>query len=219
VQLGRAAERLAGAGVAALACVVDEDDGAAEAALELAEVGEQRSDLGGGVLVDAVEPHEGIEDDEARAQAIDGLEEAPAVGLDVEADDGVDDHVDVEAVPGDLCGSADAVQAGAHDVGRVLGGVEQHGAAGGDGEAPEAGHAGGDADGHAEAEEGLAALGLAADDADRGLGPQPVDEPALGRGLLGELAGAADVEAVHRRFSPATRFCSGASACWPQRSR
>jgi hypothetical protein len=79
--------------------------------------------------------------------------------------------VDIEAVPGDTCGRADALQAGAHDVGRVLGGEEQDGAAGGDREAAEARDAGGDADGHAQAEEGLAALWLAADDSDRGLGP------------------------------------------------
>jgi hypothetical protein len=71
VQLRRAAQGLAGAGVAALAGVVDERDGAAEAALQLAQVGEQRGDLGGGVLVDAVQPHEGVEDDEARPQAFD----------------------------------------------------------------------------------------------------------------------------------------------------
>ena len=45
------------------------------------------------------------------------------------------------------------LQAGAYDVGRVLGGEEQHRAAHGDREAAEAGHAGGDADGHAQAEE------------------------------------------------------------------
>ena len=219
VQFGRAAERLSGAGVAALARVVDEHDGAAEAALQLAQVGEQRRDLGGGVLVDAVQAHEGVEDDEPRPQAFDLLAQARAVGRDVEADDGIDDHVDVEAVQRDLCGCTDSAEASAHDVGRVLGGVQQHGAAGRDREAPEAGHAGGDADGHAEREEGLAAFRLATDDPDRGLGPRAVDQPALRRGPLGELAGAADVESIHRRLPPAARFGADASVAWPQTSR
>ena len=48
---------------------------------------------------------------------------------------------------------------------------------------------GGDRDGQIQGEEGLAALGLAADDADGLVGPQAVDEPAL---LLGRRAGERD---------------------------
>jgi hypothetical protein len=111
----------------ALDRMVDEDDGAAEAALDLAEIGEQRGDLGGDVLVDAVEPHEGVEDDEPRPQGFDLGGEVRGVGLDVEAHDRVDDLVDVEAIPRDLCRGADPLQAPAHDVGRILGGVQQYG--------------------------------------------------------------------------------------------
>ena len=59
VQLRGAAQGLAGAGVAALARVVDERDGADVGALELAQVGEQRGDLG--VLVDPMQPDEFVE--------------------------------------------------------------------------------------------------------------------------------------------------------------
>jgi hypothetical protein len=51
VQLGGAAEGLAGAEVGgALAGMVDEEDGAVEVALEVARIGEQGGDLGGGVF-------------------------------------------------------------------------------------------------------------------------------------------------------------------------
>ena len=45
-------------------------------------------------------------------------------------------------------------------------------------EAAQAGDAGGDGDGQLEGQEGFAALGLAADDADGFFRPQPIDEPA-----------------------------------------
>src|SRR5208337_1184968 len=48
----------------------------------------------------------------------------------------------------------------------------------------QAGRAGGDRDGEVESQERLAALGLAADDADGLLRPQPGDEPAM---LIGAL--------------------------------
>ena len=59
------AQGLAGArGVGALAGVMDDDDGEVEAALQFAQEGKQSGDLGGVVLVEAVEADEGIEDEE-----------------------------------------------------------------------------------------------------------------------------------------------------------
>ena len=73
VEFARAAQRLAGAHLAAaLARVVHEHDGDVVAALELAQVREQRRDLAGEVLVDAVQAHEGIEDEQPRAELVDG---------------------------------------------------------------------------------------------------------------------------------------------------
>ena len=68
-------------------------------------------------------------------------------------------------------GGADAVEPTTDDVQGVLGGVEQHAPGLGHGEAAQAGPAGGDGDGQIEGEEGFAAFGLAADDADGLLGP------------------------------------------------
>jgi hypothetical protein len=45
----------------ALAGVVDEEHGGVEVALEVAQVGEHRRDLGRRVLIDAVQADEGIE--------------------------------------------------------------------------------------------------------------------------------------------------------------
>ena len=67
------------------------------------------------------------------------------------------------------------------------------------GEAAQARDAGGDRDGEVQRQEGLAALGLAADDADRLAPPQRVDEPlVLARAVL-QLDRRACREAVCRR--------------------
>ena len=50
-----------------------------------------------------------------------------------------------------------------------------------------------------EGEEGFAALGFAADDADGFLRPQPLDEPALLLGAIGEAPGRLDRKLGHRR--------------------
>jgi hypothetical protein len=55
VELGGTAERLSGAhGAGALSGVMDEDDGEAMAALQVAQVGEQRGDFAADIFVDAV---------------------------------------------------------------------------------------------------------------------------------------------------------------------
>jgi hypothetical protein len=67
VELGGAAQRLAGADTAgALPGVMDDEHGDSVAALQLAQECEQRRNLAAGVLVDAVQAHERIEDEQAR---------------------------------------------------------------------------------------------------------------------------------------------------------
>ena len=85
----------------------------------------------------------------------------------------------------------------------VLGGVEQHASWVGHGEAAQAGPARGDGDGQIEGEEGFAAFGLAADDADGLLGPQVGDQPALILGTLGQAMGGDDGKRGHRRLPAA----------------
>lgn len=73
-----------------------EQDGEVEAALELAQVGEQRGDLARCVLVDAMQSDERIEDEELGAQLGDRVSEAVAVALDVDPDRWRGDDVEVE---------------------------------------------------------------------------------------------------------------------------
>jgi hypothetical protein len=61
-----------GVQLGALAGMVDEEDGAVEVALEVARIGEQGGDLGGGIFIEAMQAHKGIEDEERGAQGLDG---------------------------------------------------------------------------------------------------------------------------------------------------
>jgi len=55
--------------------VVDEQDGGLKAALEVAQEAEDGGDLAGGILVDAMQADQGIEDQQARFDALDGLQQ------------------------------------------------------------------------------------------------------------------------------------------------
>ena len=77
VELGGAAQGLAGSHAAgAVLGVVDDDHGHAESSLQLAQIGEQRRYLAAGVLVDAMQAHEGIEHEQTRRELGDRLVEA-----------------------------------------------------------------------------------------------------------------------------------------------
>src|SRR6476646_4564423 len=115
---------------------------------------------------------ERIEDEEARLQPGDGLIEGRAVGLEIEAQAGGGDHLDVECSETDAGGGTDAIEAASDDVECVLGGIEQNAAGSAHREAAQTGDAGSDGDGEIEGEEGFAAFGLAADDAAGFVGPQ-----------------------------------------------
>jgi hypothetical protein len=84
--------------------VVDDEHGDGMASLQLAQVGEQRRDLAAGNLVDAVQPHERIEDEQARRQFGDGLGEASSVEIDIEPHGGRGDRLDIEIGKPEACG-------------------------------------------------------------------------------------------------------------------
>ena len=77
------------------------------------------------------------------------------------------DDVDVESCKVDAGGVGNALEALAHDCSGVLGGIEQHRSALPEREVAQAGRACSHRDGEVEGEEGFAAFGLAADDANR----------------------------------------------------
>src|SRR6516162_969866 len=125
VELGRATQGLSGAGIAgAFSGMMDDEHGDAIATLQLAQIGEQRSDLAAGVLVDAVQADEGIEDEQAWLQSGHGVGEAVAIVIEIEAEGGRGDDLDVEIGERDAGGLADAIEAAFDDVQRVLGGVD-----------------------------------------------------------------------------------------------
>src|SRR5271154_423688 len=89
-EVARAAEALPRVTPAVLAGVVDDEHGDIVGALQLAEVAEERGDLPGVVLVDAVQSHEGVEDEEPRCVARHGVSEPPLVMVAVETERGGD---------------------------------------------------------------------------------------------------------------------------------
>jgi hypothetical protein len=158
---------------------VDEDHGGVETALQLAKEGEQGGDLPAGVLVHTVQPDEGVEDEQARMQGGDGVDEADPVILQVEPQGGGGDDVDVEGREVDAGVETDPVEAAADDVQGVLGGKEEDGALVGDGETGKAGRARSDSNGELEGQDRLTAFRFPADYADGLGGPEVPDKPAL----------------------------------------
>ena len=205
VEFGGSAQSLSGAdGSGALPGVVDDGDGCCVTSLQFAQEGEQRGDFAADILINAMQTHEGIEDQEPRLEGGDGFLETRAVGLEIEAQAGRGDHLDVEFGESGSGGGTDAVEALADDVQRVFGGIEQDPTGPRDREAAQAGGSGGDGDRQIEGEEGFAAFGFAADDPDGILGPQLIDQPAPLLGSRGETPGRLDRKLRHRRRRIAT---------------
>src|SRR5271166_2981644 len=97
--------------------------------------GEQRCDVAADILIDAMQAHERIEDEQPRLQPGDGLVETGAVDLEIETQTGRCDHLDVEISETDAGGGTDAFEAATDDVQCVLGGIEQDAAGAADREA------------------------------------------------------------------------------------
>jgi len=163
--------------------------------LEFAQLSEQGCDFAGDVLISAMKPHEGVEDDQPGAEEADRLGKAATVLLYVEAKSRGGDDMDVERLDGGSCGAADAVESLTDDMERILRRIEEHRPALPHREASQARSASGDRDGHVEREERFAALRLSPDDADCLLRPEALDEPALLFGLTGELSSRDDGKA------------------------
>jgi hypothetical protein len=146
--------------------MVDDEDGDAMAPLQLVQVRKQRRDFASGVFVDAVQPHEGIEDQQPWLQAGDGVGEAAPIGLEIEPERGSGDDLDIEIGKVDAGGDGDALEPPAHSGRGILGGIEEDTAGVGYRKTPQAGNTSSNGNGQIERQERPAALGLAADDAD-----------------------------------------------------
>ena len=133
--------------------MVHQHDGELKAALEFAKKGEQRRHLSGDVLVHPMQPDEWVEDEKPWLQLGDGLREGFAILLEVEAHGRGGDDLDIEVSQRGARGAADAIEALADDVQRVLRREEEDRPGAGHGEVAEAGLPGGDRDGHVEGQE------------------------------------------------------------------
>ena len=197
---------MAGAGVTGTFLgVVDDEDGEAMAPLQLAQIGEQWGNFAAGVLVDAVQPHEGIEDQQAWLEVGDSVGEAAPIGVEIEPERRGGNNLDIEIGEVDAGGGGDALKPPADSGRRILGGIEQDTAGIGYRKTPQAGNTRSNGDGQIERQKRLAALGLTADDADGFMGPQISDKPAQFCRAIGKAPGRFDGEKRHRRCSQAHR--------------
>jgi hypothetical protein len=160
-----------------LAGVMDEDDGKAESTRELAQGREHGRDLGGVILVDALKANVRVQDEQLGSVACEGLSKPVEMLFAVEPERRLEDELDVESVEVCSASTSDAVDALADLFRRVLGSIDEHTTALSDLETIETGSSGSDSDGDIESEPGLARFGSAADDADRALAPQAIDQP------------------------------------------
>ena len=200
MELGGAAQRLAGAHVSGgFSGVMHDEHGEAVLALQGAQVREERCDFAAGVLIDAMQPHEGIEHQQAGLELRDGFIEARAIGLLIEPYGGCGDHVNVEIFQITRRGGTDALESAAHDVQSVLGRIQQHAPRMRHREVAQTRCAGSDGNGQIQSEEGFSELRFPADDSDCLLGPQPGNEPALLLGTISETISQLDGERAHRR--------------------
>jgi hypothetical protein len=127
VELRGAAKRLPRAGVAGgFLCVMHEEHGEAVPTLQFPQIREERCDLAARVLIDPVQTHEGIEDQQARLQGGDRLLEELTIPLEIESQRLCGDHLYIEGLELAAGRMTDAFESRPHDVLGILGGVEQH---------------------------------------------------------------------------------------------
>src|SRR5262245_49843303 len=131
-------------------------------ALQLAKVGEKRGHLTTGVLVDAVQPHEGVEDQQPRLQLGNREGKAAPIGLEIETQRRGGDDLDIEIGELHTRGGGNALEPPTHDWQGIFCGIEQDAAGVRHSITAQARDAGGDRNGKIERQERLAALGLAA---------------------------------------------------------
>ena len=176
---------------------MNQEHGQLELALQLAQEGQERGNLSGVVLVDAVQADQGIEDEQAGLELLDGVGEALAIGGSVQTQGRRGDDFDGQGIEGHLGRPGDAFQALAHDRQGVLGGKEQDFSGACHGILAQTGAARGDADGDVQGQEAFAAFGFTAEDADGLVSPEALDEPLGLRTGGGQQAGALDRQGVH----------------------
>jgi hypothetical protein len=166
VEVGAATERLAEVTAGTFGHVVDEDEGELVTAVDVSQVSQQARDIAGAVLIQAVQTHQRVQEQQLGFECLQGLLQSAAVALEVQAEAGGGDDVEIEAAQGESSVPAQLIDAVA-DVGeRVLGEVDKHRTGSVDLEAAEAGGPGGDGDRQIEPHHGFAHLRRPSDNTD-----------------------------------------------------
>ena len=175
-----------------LAHVVDDEDGDGMAALHLADKSEEGRDVRAAVFVQTVQSHQGVEQQELRAQTRERCVESLLIGLEIESDRVGCDDVEIEGVEVELAVGAEGAEALAYARKGVLGEVDEGGASLVDGEAIEARGTGRDADGEVESKPALCRFRLSSAEADGLVSPDVLHEPVRAGLEGGQLEGAHD---------------------------
>src|SRR4029077_3416409 len=116
MQIGRSPEGLTTALVGgAFAGMMGDNDAGVELSLKRAQIGEQRSNLARDVLVDGVQPHQGVEAQQGGAQPGNGGTQSPRVVGAIEPEGRHADDVNVEGLEIDAGSCGDALQTLAQD--------------------------------------------------------------------------------------------------------
>ena len=166
-EVAGAAQRLAGNGGAALAGMVDEEDGGVEGACQLTQCGENGGDLTGVIFIGALEAYEWIEDQQLGMLAGEGkVEPVQVLGM-VEAERGVEDEPDIECGEVGAARVRDALDATLDLMRGVFSGEDEHRPGTGDREAAQARTPGGDRDCQLQRQECLATFRGSPDETDR----------------------------------------------------
>jgi hypothetical protein len=168
------------------------DDGEIVFSLELPQECQELRHISRMVLVSAMKPHQGIENEQARARPPDGFVEPRSVTIEIEAQARGGDDVEGDALKIDPTVPTEPLEALADEGGMILGEIDEHIAGLRDLESVETGRAGRDGEREIESQPRLPELGVARCESDSCPAPELVDEPAgVILGLV-ELAHATD---------------------------
>ncbi len=167
-------------------------DGQVLGPLQLTQERQQLSDIAGVVLVSTVQPHQRVENEQARLDPLDGLCEPEPIVLEIESQTGGGDDVDGDVVDLEAAVLAEPGETLTHQRGVIFGKVHQGVAGLVRLESVETRSGGGDREGEIEPEPGLAELRRAADEADGRTAPELVNEPARSGFGLPEIPHTAD---------------------------
>ena len=165
-EVAAAAQRLAGKGGAALAGMVDQEDGGVEGDSQCTQCGENGGDLAGVIFIGALEAYERIKDQQLGALAGERKVEPVQVLGTVKTEPGVEDEPDIECGEVGAARVRDALDATLDLMRRVFSREDEHRPGTGDREAAQARTTGGDRDRQLQRQKCLAALGGSPDETD-----------------------------------------------------